>query len=368
MKRCAALLLALLLLLPATPGYAVSAALNQRMSTRSGPSTAYTEELGTLPQTTAITVIEQVMGSVPWALVEFTNRGAKYRAYTGMKRINAYGQVPWGIQEGSPKTLLSAAQVYYGPGEHYAPRKERLAAGAQVLVFGYENGFVLVDYPVGKQRARGYVSQSAIDGGWASSPSSSTSLMAVITLSNAIPSPGEELVVTFQISGGRPPYQYTYLWDYDIDYYASGTGSRVTVRYPIREGTAPNQVIRLFAQDAAGNETEQFAQYTPRGYQSDPMLFQVPSASAQAGNRAWMTVLAQYAPNVFMGYLRYEYRWVFESTGGSRTYTAWGSSDGQRRADYSYTPSGSGRLWMECRVDEGHGNPSTYQSPAITVR
>ena len=58
------------------------------MATRTGPGTAYTEDLETLPKDTEIVVLQQEMGDgVPWGLVEFELGDIYYRAYTGMKSM-----------------------------------------------------------------------------------------------------------------------------------------------------------------------------------------------------------------------------------------------------------------------------------------
>ena len=60
----------------------IAATLTMKMATRLGPNTAYSEELGTFPQTTSIRVFEQAMGNdVPWVMVEFMYKGQRYRAY-----------------------------------------------------------------------------------------------------------------------------------------------------------------------------------------------------------------------------------------------------------------------------------------------
>lgn len=151
---------------PFMPGYKprLPAVLNQRMATRLGPGTRYSEELGTFPKTTEIVVIEQATGSgVPWGLVDFWSRGKHYRAYTGMKRINTSAQVPWG-QEGGfhTATLVLTTDVYYGPGYDYATHKQALFAGTQVRCFDEENGFYICDFMRGELWIRGYVPAHAL--------------------------------------------------------------------------------------------------------------------------------------------------------------------------------------------------------------
>lgn len=155
---CAALLACQALLAQATP-----ASLTMRMATRSGPGTKYTEELGALPIETPITLIYQVMnGPTPWGMVEFSTGGRKYRAYTGMKRIQPFAPLPFTEEEMVEYTLSEASPVYYGPGEDYATRKESLGIGRIVRVFGWENYYLLIEYKPGDQWVRGYVPEHCI--------------------------------------------------------------------------------------------------------------------------------------------------------------------------------------------------------------
>lgn len=366
MKKLLSLLLALLLALSVSPAGAVQASLNQRMATRSGPSTLYTEELGTLPQNTPITLIEQVMGSVPWGLVEFEKRGLLYRAYTGMKRINAYGEVPWGIQEGTHTQMQAGAQVYYGPGQHYAPRQEYLSAGQAVLAFGWENGYVMVEYTVGSKKVRGYVPDTSVQG-FTSQTTSAQPLQAFINLSDFNPRPGQNLAVTFLVTGGTAPYEYHYIWEDDIDFTGSGTGDYAQVSYPVREGMYPRNSISFYVTDARGAEASQRAQFMPQNAQAEEVAFEVPANRVRAGNNARVVVWAQYSPNVYMGYLWYDYRWVFEDTAGRRSYGSMTESPRQQRSVMDYTPSSPGKLWLECRVYDSGDGYTDYSSPVIEV-
>ncbi len=136
---------------------ATPARLNQRMATRSGPGTKYTEELGTLPQDTAIVLIESVTtNGTPWGMVEFSKNGQLYRAYTGMKRIDAHGPVAQGGEQYSEQRLSSATEVYYGPGTHYARRKATVPQGTLLRVYDEVNGLYLCDYQSGGKWVRAW--------------------------------------------------------------------------------------------------------------------------------------------------------------------------------------------------------------------
>lgn len=95
-KRIVALLILLVMLLPEIGLAGTRTRLNQQMAARSGPGTKYTEELGTLPIDTSITVISQAeTNDTVWYQVEFTRNQKLYRCCTGQKRVNACGDIPW---------------------------------------------------------------------------------------------------------------------------------------------------------------------------------------------------------------------------------------------------------------------------------
>lgn len=148
---------------PYTPMKALLPAyLNQKMATRLGPGTWYSEVLGTFKKDTKIQVIEQVMGNgVPWGLVDFWSNGKHYRAYTGMKRISTKAMVPFGADSFYQTTLTLTTDIYYGPGYDYAKHKQPLFAGDIVRVFDSENGFYLCDFERDGTWFRGYVPASS---------------------------------------------------------------------------------------------------------------------------------------------------------------------------------------------------------------
>lgn len=160
MKKLAmtALLALLLAGLAAGARAGVPGALNQKMATRSGPGTKYTEELGTLPQDTAITIIHCVeTNGTPWCLVEFRQNGRLYRCYTGLKRIDTAYALPEGPADYRKDTVTRHTDVYYGPGTNYAQRKGSLSKGEEMRVFEVEGSWALVEYKHGGAWQRGYI-------------------------------------------------------------------------------------------------------------------------------------------------------------------------------------------------------------------
>lgn len=159
MKRLLSLIL-LLCLLHASALADIAAEANQKIATRSGPGTKYTEELGTLPMNTKLTVIEMVTtDGTPWCMFEYSNNGKLYRAYTGLKRLNVFsGSIPEGSLSYTDDTVIAAGKGYYGPGTQYAQRKETLSKGMTVRVYSVTGEYALCDYkPSGSKWVRAYV-------------------------------------------------------------------------------------------------------------------------------------------------------------------------------------------------------------------
>ena len=140
---------------------ALSASLNQKMATRTGPNTKYTEP-GTFPQSTHIRVFYQTSGNgVMWGMVEFKSGGMWYRLYTGMKRIDARG-VPKDSEKSQSATIARDVTPRYGPGSDYASQPDTIPDGSRVKVFFQENDYAMVDYDGGRQVVRGWVPMSAL--------------------------------------------------------------------------------------------------------------------------------------------------------------------------------------------------------------
>ena len=128
------------------PYAALDAKLNQKLSARSGPSTAYTE-LGTYSENTPISVFYQTEGSgVNWGCVEFWSNGECYRAYTGMKRIDCTEYVPYDYETGYSVRILCDTCPYFGPGYEYADCPYPIWDGCVVTGFFEQCGWMMVDW------------------------------------------------------------------------------------------------------------------------------------------------------------------------------------------------------------------------------
>lgn len=155
MKRFAALLLCAVLLVSAVSAQAASlitgvqAQLKMRLATRTGPSTNYTE-LGTYfsegDWVTAVSRAWDKRNSIWWVQVEYTYRNEKYRAYTGLKRLDmSLTAVPEDVSRGF-FTVGRNAYAWNGPGEDYNMPNLTVPAGTYGEVWGEEYGYVQFEY------------------------------------------------------------------------------------------------------------------------------------------------------------------------------------------------------------------------------
>ena len=180
MKRFSQWLLALMIVLAAmacTAAFADSyGILNQKMATRTGPSTKY-DEPGTFFsgkwKNQRVRVISKVNTGVWWLQVEFTYNGQLMRAYTGLKRVDNVNlnSVPTESVIGTCR-LSSAVKGYYGPGTQYKAMSYSVPANRNLDVIMEENGYVLVEFPYNKknyEKSRAWVHSSLVSGNYGSS-------------------------------------------------------------------------------------------------------------------------------------------------------------------------------------------------------
>ena len=135
---------------PSYPVQGVWASLRERLSTRSGPGTRF-DEPGTFFlydwQYASVRVLGKAWDSVNeiwWVLVDFSENGTRYRAWTGHKRVNVdINSVPYvySIGEGT----ISATYTWRGPGANYALGPV-ITHWQDVVAYGRENGYVEVEW------------------------------------------------------------------------------------------------------------------------------------------------------------------------------------------------------------------------------
>ena len=158
-KRMILFVIALVLaLLPLAASAEAAATIKDKMASRSGPGTKYSEELGTVDPGTEVIVVGQAeTNGTVWYHVEFSRGGKLYRCYILTTRVNADGYIPWESESFVEDTAVNRAMVYYGPGEHYASRRTRLDANTAVKVFAVEGEWALCEFRDDWRWARGYI-------------------------------------------------------------------------------------------------------------------------------------------------------------------------------------------------------------------
>ena len=161
-RKIILILLALAVLCPCalavTQG--VDAAPNQQLHFRTGPNTAFTD-LCVLPKSTAVTAIELEEGNgVTWVLCDFEYNGNRARGYTGLKRLDLVGDIPWASHYRLERTLVSDGNVYAAP-DDTTQLRATLLAGNRVTFLDFAGSFCFVEYRRGGALERGYIHESA---------------------------------------------------------------------------------------------------------------------------------------------------------------------------------------------------------------
>ena len=128
----------------------VRAKLKMKLATRSGPGTRY-DEPGTFFagnwRDTTVTVLGKDWddsNDIWWVYVEFKSGNKKYRAWTGLKRVDVNIDLVPEIYSMGQGTM-NATGAYYGPGSDYAVAK-KVAKWQDVVVYGAENGYLEVEF------------------------------------------------------------------------------------------------------------------------------------------------------------------------------------------------------------------------------
>ncbi len=148
MKKIIAVLLALMLLCSAALADTATGRLNQRIATRTGPGTSYTEPGTFLSAGDYVTVHTKVWDSrneIWWVQVEFTSGGKSYRAYTGSWRMNVdLRNVPAEYWLYSC-TVTRDCWSYAGPGSWYVCWSDKVRKGTSAVLYEVENGYGLIE-------------------------------------------------------------------------------------------------------------------------------------------------------------------------------------------------------------------------------
>ena len=141
---------ALILLTAAGPAAAdMLVTTNQKVATRTGPSTKY-DEGGTFlsagAQVTAKYKAWDNYNEIWWVQVDFASGGVRYRLFTGLKRLNmdiSLLSEEWVTGYG---TVSYDTGAYWGPGTNYQRCKLNVPGGTRVTLYGSENGYTQVEF------------------------------------------------------------------------------------------------------------------------------------------------------------------------------------------------------------------------------
>lgn len=173
MKKWMTVMLFLCLLMGCSAAFASTEAnvTAERIATRSGPGTDYTEPgsfLWTGAEVAVHTKAYDPVNEMYWLQVEFTSGGERYRAYTGDWRLNAdLTRVPDEILLNASAKLNGNTCGYAGPGYDYHLYDGLTLYGSYPCqIIEVENQFVLIDtYGSNQGLTRAWVHLSCIDGG-----------------------------------------------------------------------------------------------------------------------------------------------------------------------------------------------------------
>lgn len=146
------------------------ATINQKLATRSGPATEY-DEPGTFfgknwEQATVNVRGKSWDGSIWWVLVDFQYGGERYRIWTGLKRVNVNIDLIPEIWPKGQGTVDATSETYRGPGGSYARANISIDSWQDVLAFGRENGYVEIEYEVGRKKYRLWVPENVTSIDW----------------------------------------------------------------------------------------------------------------------------------------------------------------------------------------------------------
>jgi len=149
-----------------TPGYVVTEAptytqyasvsgiTNQKLATRTGPSTTYDEPGTFLTSGARVKVLSKAYdgnNGIWWVQVDLTEKGVHIRAYTGVKRFSSLNlsAVPEERVIGSCY-VPSAAIGYYGPSSSYKRISRQIPSGVSCDIYGYaysdEGDYIQIEF------------------------------------------------------------------------------------------------------------------------------------------------------------------------------------------------------------------------------
>ena len=144
--------------------YVYATLTENKMATRSGPSTKYYETGSYFGRGTSVKLYSRVYDSVNeiwWVQAEANENGRLRRVYTGSWRfanLNVYSlSEEYCIASGR---MNGSCTLRYGPGNEYDTYDTAIGSGASFSAYAYENGWVQIECTINGVRYRGWVPQS----------------------------------------------------------------------------------------------------------------------------------------------------------------------------------------------------------------
>lgn len=135
------------------PGYdttvGITAYLNKRIATRTGPSNAY-DEPGSFFTTGApvqvLTKAYDAENDLYWLQLEFVYEGQKLRAYTPSSRVDVDLNMVPDEDQPSAARITQRTRNFYGPGTDYKAHTDEIIEGTQGRIYAQERGYVLFEW------------------------------------------------------------------------------------------------------------------------------------------------------------------------------------------------------------------------------
>ena len=146
----------------------LTAQLLMPLSTRSGPSLAFDEPggfyAGNWENQTVQAMGKHWENEIWWVLIDFTyNNQARYRIWTGSKRVNVDITQLDEIKRMYTGVVLPTHDTYRGPGTDYAKAEIDIPDTTAVDVYGRENGFTEIEFEQNGQKHRLWVPDWQVD-------------------------------------------------------------------------------------------------------------------------------------------------------------------------------------------------------------
>jgi len=127
---------------------------NQKLATRTGPSTKYDEPGTFLSSGARVQVLSKAYDSkneIWWVQVDMTNNGTRIRAYTGVKRFSSLNLSAIPEEQIIGSCYVSYAITgYYGPSSSYKRISRQIPSGVSCDIYGYaysdEGDFIQIEF------------------------------------------------------------------------------------------------------------------------------------------------------------------------------------------------------------------------------